>query len=842
MTAINYLNEKFAPAVLPDIYAPRRKLIQELKSIKGIRFFYISAPAGYGKTLSTLLWLKSSGHKIIWIGLDSYDNTPHLFYKLFCTGISSIQSDNEAILNIIRNQSFSSSPVEQTIEVLSNIVPENGKFALVLDDMHEITHEEILKSMPYVFKRLPVNFDVFILSRNEPRDSIKNYIECGKMKLITSEQLAFKSDDIKDCFTKSGHSITGNEVSKILKYTEGWPIGVSALALSRNTELSETKGNILGNYIKKQIWDKWDNQTREFLLKTAVVDEMTPELCNRLTGFQNSEEILENLYNSNYFIRRSSGNVYTYHQLFLEFLRDLQKAFDTKPLNKIVAEYYIEKGDVLTPRRYALKSEDIETITKAVFKYNQYNENNVSIDDYVNFRRNFNRDDLPEVVCDKYPFLYLSHVWFNFLAGDSKKTEYYFDKLYKFLPVIENEYSQFLELTVLILISDYRYTIYEQYEKFKLVDIKDLHDKQMGPTITMHMPFIHRGFRDFIELLDIKRFNKCKPLLSKLIKHNLDIFISGVQACLLYEKNLLKEALELAVKSKKKISGSDTDELIFTWDVLISSIYFNMGNDFASDEIINEIDKNITERKSYYLSANFAAYKTRLELVKGNKNAATQWLDNYYVTDSKQMELYKAYQYFTTARAYIILGKLHKALEYVFDIKQLGLDYNRTLDVFEAMVLQSIIEWNLSKRKEAVDTLERTLILMQKYGFVRIVAEEGAAILPVLNKIITKLKRGKASDELDATFTNDVLIAVYEQSKRRKGITELIEVKPVKLSNQQTRVLNYIAQGKKNVQIAEITGLSVHTIKCHTSIAYSKLGVNNAMDAVLKARELGVIE
>lgn len=46
----------------------------------------------------------------------------------------------------------------------------------------------------------------------------------------------------------------------------------------------------------------------------------------------------------------------------------------------------------------------------------------------------------------------------------------------------------------------------------------------------------------------------------------------------------------------------------------------------------------------------------------------------------------------------------------------------------------------------------------------------------------------------------------------------------------------------QNAQIAEITRLKIPTIKSHTSIAYKNLVVNNAMDAVLKARELGFID
>ena len=55
-------------------------------------------------------------------------------------------------------------------------------------------------------------------------------------------------------------------------------------------------------------------------------------------------------------------------------------------------------------------------------------------------------------------------------------------------------------------------------------------------------------------------------------------------------------------------------------------------------------------------------------------------------------------------------------------------------------------------------------------------------------------------------------------------------------------MLELLSQGYKNAEIAEMTGLSIPTIKSHTSLAYKKLEVNNAMDAILKAKELGIIE
>ena len=53
------LSEKFTPAALPEVCAPRRSLIGRFDDAAALRFGYVGAPAGSGKTVSTLLWLKA---------------------------------------------------------------------------------------------------------------------------------------------------------------------------------------------------------------------------------------------------------------------------------------------------------------------------------------------------------------------------------------------------------------------------------------------------------------------------------------------------------------------------------------------------------------------------------------------------------------------------------------------------------------------------------------------------------------------------------------------------------------------------------------------------------------
>ena len=64
---------------------------------------------------------------------------------------------------------------------------------------------------------------------------------------------------------------------------------------------------------------------------------------------------------------------------------------------------------------------------------------------------------------------------------------------------------------------------------------------------------------------------------------------------------------------------------------------------------------------------------------------------------------------------------------------------------------------------------------------------------------------------------------------------------PAQLSVREREVLDLIATGATNREIAERLYLSPHTVKEHTSAVYRKLSVRNRAEAVRQAQELGLI-
>lgn len=64
---------------------------------------------------------------------------------------------------------------------------------------------------------------------------------------------------------------------------------------------------------------------------------------------------------------------------------------------------------------------------------------------------------------------------------------------------------------------------------------------------------------------------------------------------------------------------------------------------------------------------------------------------------------------------------------------------------------------------------------------------------------------------------------------------------PVRLTEQQRRVLSLVAQGRPNKVIAQVLGVAPSTIKSHLEHVMRELGVANRLEAVNAARHLGLI-
>ena len=108
----------------------------------------------------------------------------------------------------------------------------------------------------------------------------------------------------------------------------------------------------------------------------------------------------------------------------------------------------------------------------------------------------------------------------------------------------------------------------------------------------------------------------------------------------------------------------------------------------------------------------------------------------------------------------------------------------------------------------------------------------------------------KLIEAIQAAYNGDYFLlpsitakVVSEFSKISKPIRKHNdEMMPDPLSPREIEILRVVATGASNKEIAEQLYISEGTVKNHLSSILGKLGVRDRMQAILKAKELGIIE
>jgi LuxR family maltose regulon positive regulatory protein len=138
--------------------------------------------------------------------------------------------------------------------------------------------------------------------------------------------------------------------------------------------------------------------------------------------------------------------------------------------------------------------------------------------------------------------------------------------------------------------------------------------------------------------------------------------------------------------------------------------------------------------------------------------------------------------------------------------------------------------------KRALSTLARALRLAEPEGYVRTFVDEGA---PMARLLYQAADRGIAPEYVGR------LLAAFELEEGEHAVQEASQppagtmVEP--LTDREIEVLELVAEGLTNREVAQRLVLSVSTVKVHTYNIYTKLDVHNRTQAVSKARALGIL-
>ena len=130
--------------------------------------------------------------------------------------------------------------------------------------------------------------------------------------------------------------------------------------------LQPTAQPFISEFLWEEIIHSLPSQTQEFLLRTSLLRELTPAICNQLTKQTNSRELLENFEAKGLFTLRLQADkpIFRYHHLLAEALQmELSRQFTTQEIHDLVfdtAQFLHDQGDYVSAIELVLQHEHYE--------------------------------------------------------------------------------------------------------------------------------------------------------------------------------------------------------------------------------------------------------------------------------------------------------------------------------------------------------------------------------------------------------------------------------------------------------------------------------------------------
>ena len=178
-----------------------------------------------------------------------------------------------------------------------------------------------------------------------------------------------------------GIELSGESVELLVERTEGWPAGLYLAALwlrdledpDEGVRAFAGSARHVADYLTDEVLTALDPQTRDFLVRTSVLDRFTSELCDAVLGREDSAAVLAELARSNMFLVAldARGEWYRYHHLFGELLQLELGREDAAALRRRAAAWCRAQGLVEDAIEYAAAAGDAETVAELLVEHDR---------------------------------------------------------------------------------------------------------------------------------------------------------------------------------------------------------------------------------------------------------------------------------------------------------------------------------------------------------------------------------------------------------------------------------------------------------------------------------------
>ncbi|HZW13059.1 MAG TPA: LuxR C-terminal-related transcriptional regulator [Noviherbaspirillum sp.] len=886
---------KFHPPQSSRSGVPRESLLNRLEQEANVHLVLLRAPAGYGKTTLMRQWMERiasrDGHAA-WLTLDESDNDPARLMGYLFGALGNWMAV------ALGNESAATSASADWMAVLDRIGPDAPPLTLFLDEFEQLSSDPALRIARLLVERLPRLVRLVISTRDKPSFGVERYRVRGELLEITARDLRFDNSETLRFFSgRTGQAPAAWLVEKIQSITDGWPAALQLTALAAHDQqdleryASDLSGSLahIADYLAEDVLNAQPPNVRAFLLETCGFPRLSATVCNAATGRTDSQHMLQYLERHGLFTTAldASHTWFRYHPLFAEFLRGQQA--ELLPREQIVATH---RG---AARWFARQRHAIE----AVDLWLQAGDNDAAVREMASCARELvmqaqfgiilrwieRLDDA--VLSGAGPELPLAAAWACGFGGNPATAIEWLARAKQLLGGDEDDIAvrdeaDALESILMALRGETRQALQCGLAHWKHVSKAQRFATGALANVISYCLMLEGDFIRAREFSNTARL--CNEEIGSMLGLGYALSVSGlleaIQGNLDRSLEQLREVGKMAALRLRRPSF-ETSHVNIASVGLIASVLYEKDQLDEAEELLQRYLPLVMHQPSVDMLLLSQLVHVRLKLAQGDHEAAFEALDQAHLCTGDSWEAARARRLIEWERVRIelLLDRRDQALAradllertssggdngytYVEELYGRGIELIRcaiardvprtALVLLEREVEQAASQgrrWRLLKllllrtlaldahgdRLAAQAALANALALGWRLGARRSFAEEGKRLATLLRDLPASAFAAMPDADAVAAYWKDL------RGDASPAATPAMALN-MPLNDRERAILQLLATGLSNEQVAARVFLSVNTVKWHIRRILEKLDARNRSEAVFLARQHGLIE